>query len=124
MQRPLALEQRNAKLRRKIQAWGRRWRLSGLERRIHVEWSARLRRSLGRAYPERHTVRLSTRLVRATDAALTETLCHEAAHVAVAELFPNRTCRAHGPEWAELVRAVGFEPRARRQRRPRHSTAV
>ena len=43
---------------------------------------------------------------------LPEVLCHEAAHVAVYEIFGS-SCRPHGPEWAELVRKAGFLPRLR-----------
>jgi predicted SprT family Zn-dependent metalloprotease len=43
---------------------------------------------------------------------LEEVLCHEAAHLAVFQLF-GESCRPHGPEWAQLMRAAGFEPRRR-----------
>ena len=41
-----------------------------------------------------------------------EVLCHELAHVAAYELHGRRH-RPHGPEWAALMQAAGFEPRAR-----------
>ena len=95
-----------------IARWGELWGVPGIERRVQVTFSARLRRSLGRCAPTQGTVRLNVRLLKSTAALLVEVLCHELAHVAVYELH-SRRCRPHGPEWAALMRAAGFEPRAR-----------
>ena len=91
--------------------WGCRWKLPGLKDRIIVEFSPRLRVSLGRSYPQRGLVRLNLSL-KTEDALLREVLCHEVAHVAVFELHGTK-CRPHGTEWQTLVRTAGFEPHVR-----------
>ena len=95
-----------------VRRWARLWHLKGLDCRVRIEWSSRLRHSLGRAYPGRRTVKLSLDLAGAPTSLLAEVLCHEVAHVAVGDVFSG-VCRPHGPEWASLVRAAGFEPRTR-----------
>lgn len=91
---------------------GDRWGLRGFGQTLRIEWSRRLRRSLGRVHLERRVVRLSAELAVAPVALLREVLCHEIAHLAVRDLHGHR-CQAHGPEWVALVRAAGFEPRRR-----------
>jgi len=94
-----------------IRRWARRWDSPELANQITCEWSSRLRRSLGLAYPERMLVRLSLLLKEPQYAALfDEVLCHEAAHVAVFRNHGNRA-PSHGPEWENLVRLAGYEPR-------------
>lgn len=94
-----------------IQRWERVWDAPGLTERITCEWSPRLRRSLGRAYPERMLIRLSLLLQEPEFAWLfREVLCHEAAHLAVHHIHGSRA--AHGDEWRELVRRAGYEPRS------------
>jgi predicted SprT family Zn-dependent metalloprotease len=94
-----------------IRRWARRWGAPELAKQITCEWSSRLRRSLGRAYPERNLIRLSLLLKESQYASLfEEVLCHEAAHVATFRYHGNRAT-SHGPEWEELVRLAGYEPR-------------
>ncbi|NLF68864.1 MAG: SprT family zinc-dependent metalloprotease [Candidatus Anammoximicrobium sp.] len=93
-----------------IVLWMRRWRTSGLAKRLVIEFSPRLRQSLARSLPSRRLIRLNPVLQRPQNAALLpEVLCHEAAHVAVFELYGPR-CRPHGPEWSRLVTMAGFTP--------------
>ena len=99
------------RLNRWSKQWGCRWKLPGLKDRIIVEFSPRLRVSLGRSYPQRGLVRLNLSL-KTEDALLREVLCHEVAHVAVFELHGTK-CRPHGTEWQTLVRTAGFEPHVR-----------
>jgi predicted SprT family Zn-dependent metalloprotease len=94
-----------------LRDWGRRWGLPGFEQTVRGEWSRRFRRSLGRVHLDRRVIRLSAELREASRTRLSEVLCHEAAHLAARDL--HGACRAHGPEWAALMRAVGFEPRPR-----------
>ncbi len=115
MSKPHTGEPLSTDLARLIGSWGVRWGLPGLEQRVRVEWSRRLRSSLGRAFPTRRLVRLGEALASGTPALLVQTLCHEVAHVAVAELFPPGA-KPHGAEWAALVVAAGFEPRVRTPR--------
>ena len=97
---------------RLISLWARRWGAPELAKKITCEWSSRLRRSLGRAYPERGLVRLSLLLKEPQYALLfDEVLCHEAAHVATFRIHGNQAA-SHGPEWEELVRLAGYEPRS------------
>jgi len=95
-----------------VAAWAQVWDLPGLESRLRVSFSTRMWRSLGRCQPERRVIRLAAWLRAAPAALLAEVLCHEVAHVAVHELH-GRSCRPHGAEWKALMRAAGFQARAR-----------
>jgi SprT protein len=94
-----------------VRRWTRLWGVRGLDRHLCIEWSPRLRRSLGRAFPDHDLVRLSPALLSAPRSRLLETLCHELAHLAVRRLHGYHR-RPHGPEWSRLVRAAGFPPHA------------
>lgn len=98
--------------KQEIDRWGAVWGVAELSAHVRVEFSSRLRRSLGRAEPRRGVVRLAAALESAAPALLAEVLCHELAHVAV-HLVHRRRVRPHGPEWAALMRTAGFEPRVR-----------
>ena len=94
-----------------IRQWARMWCVAELAGNITCEWSARLRRSLGRAYPERNLVRLSILLQQSPYKHLfEEVLCHEVAHVAVFYLHGRAAC-SHGAEWQKLLKLAGYEPR-------------
>jgi hypothetical protein len=95
-----------------LSQWAAAWKLHGLEGRLHISFSTRMTRSLGRCHPERRAIRLASWLREAPAALFVEVLCHEAAHVAAFELH-GRGCRPHGAEWKTLMRAAGFEPRVR-----------
>jgi predicted SprT family Zn-dependent metalloprotease len=97
-------------IHRLLQDCGDRWGIRGFERTVRVEWGQRFRRSLGRVHLDRRVVRLSVELAAGPVVFLREVLCHEVAHLAARDLYGSR-CRPHGPEWAALVRAAGFEPR-------------
>ncbi|MGE0758260.1 MAG: SprT-like domain-containing protein [Pirellulaceae bacterium] len=94
-----------------IRRWARSWNALTLADQITCQWSPRLRRSLGRAYPQRKLIRLSLLLQEPRYASLfDEVLCHEAAHIVA---YHAHGCRVadHGPAWQELVRLAGYEPR-------------
>ena len=96
---------------RLIQTWTRQWNATDITEDVACEWSSRLHRSLGIAYPERMLVRLSLRLNEPQYATLfDEVLCHEVAHLAVFHLH-SKAATKHGAEWQELLRRVGYEPR-------------
>ena len=99
-------------MQRSIRAWSTLWGVPGLESRVDVRFSDRLRTSLGRCMPSRGVVRLNRRLLKVQPGLLEEVLCHELAHVAVFEQY-GHGCRPHGPEWAALMQTAGFEPRPR-----------
>lgn len=92
--------------------WTVAWGVPGLESRAKVEWSHRMSRSLGRCYPDRHLVRIAAYLRTQPDVVFREVLCHELAHLAVAEIYGSKA-RPHGREWSNLMRRAGFEPRVR-----------
>lgn len=95
-----------------LKRWFALWGLAGFEQYITVSFSGRLHRALGRCYARRRQITLAERLRRMKPSILEEVLCHEAAHMAVFELFGEK-CRPHGAEWAQLMQAASFEPRRR-----------
>lgn len=109
----------NDHLHNAIVGWESTWHTSGLADLTHVTFSARLHRSLGRCVPATGRVTLTTRLRRGSRERLLETLCHEVAHVAV-YMLRGSAAQPHGPEWAALVRAAGFDPGT--HARPRRGT--
>jgi predicted SprT family Zn-dependent metalloprotease len=106
-----------------IQTWGRKWGVPDLAGLVTVEFSGRLRRSLGRYHPAIGRVRLASFLQEAPREVLEEVLCHELAHVAVRHRL-GASARPHGPEWAELVRSAGFEPLTRAPAKLLHEKRV
>jgi predicted SprT family Zn-dependent metalloprotease len=99
-------------LRNHARWWLALWGVPSVAESLTIEWSSRLRRSLGRAIPSRCLVRLSPFLLTARRALVLETVCHEVAHLVV-PLLHREPCRPHGPEWAQLLSAAGFSPRSR-----------
>ena len=94
------LQQRIAEL---FRAWG----IEPID--INVVVNPRLRRSLGRSRPTDRVIELRPDVLTGPKKRLFETLCHEAAHIAVFQRV-NRA-RPHGPEWRHLVSSVGCNPR-------------
>jgi predicted SprT family Zn-dependent metalloprotease len=98
--------------RETVSVWTEAWRLPGLLDQVRIEFSSRMRTSIGLCYPERSLIRLHP-VVRELDEPLfLEILCHELAHVAVHRLF-GRGARPHGREWAALLESSGFPARTR-----------
>jgi predicted SprT family Zn-dependent metalloprotease len=95
-----------------IRSWLVLWGRPGFDEHLAIEWSSRLHRSLGRAFPELGLVKLSPVLLTARRALALEVVCHEIAHIVVPQLHRGR-CLPHGDEWAQLVRVAGFPPRIR-----------
>lgn len=95
-----------------LSQWGGIWGLPRIEERLEIRFSPRFRSSLGRCAPASGEIRLAAFLCDGPSDLLQEALCHEAAHAAVHELH-GRAAKPHGTEWRELMRAAGFEPRAR-----------
>jgi len=97
--------------RRLLRRWAKIWETAALAERAQIEWSSRLTRTLGRAYPQRMLIRLNSWLCESHGAAiLEEVLCHEAAHLAV-HILHGRDAAMHGPEWKRLVEMAGYTPR-------------
>jgi SprT protein len=71
-----------------------------------------MRTSLGLCAPKRRELRIARFVVDGPRDLLLEVLCHEAAHAAVYEIHGRRV-RPHGREWRGLMKAAGYEPRAR-----------
>ncbi len=95
-----------------VASLGTRWSVQTIADRVEIQFSHRLRSSLGRCVPSRRIVRLNRCLLNARPALVEEVLCHELAHVVTFERH-GRHCRPHGREWEALMRAAGFEPRVR-----------
>jgi predicted SprT family Zn-dependent metalloprotease len=94
-----------------IRIWSKKWQAPNLRNKVVCEWSSRLTRSLGRAYPSRMLVRLNRALQHRPYASIfNEVLCHEVAHIAVFLLYGAKAA-SHGPEWKRLVATAGYEPR-------------
>jgi predicted SprT family Zn-dependent metalloprotease len=87
----------------------RTWRSPVLSN-IECVVNPRLSVSLGRYRPALRTIELNARLFQAAWRLRQEVLCHEAAHAEVSWRF-GPSARPHGPEWRNLMRRVGFEPR-------------
>jgi len=88
------------------------WGCSDLASSVVIQFSDRLKSSLGRTRVDTRNVRLNPLLASANERLLDEVLCHELAHIVVYERF-GMSVKPHGPEWAALVRQTGFEPRLR-----------
>ena len=92
--------------------WGSLWGVPDLSSRVQIQFSSRIRRSLGRCTPRAGVIRLNPTLRDVSQEILREVVCHEAAHVAVWMLHGGRV-RPHGPEWKEKIRGAGYESRVR-----------
>jgi predicted SprT family Zn-dependent metalloprotease len=92
--------------------WLELWGTPELAAQATIEFSARMTRSLGRCYPDRRLIRIAAFVGEGDRGLLDEVLCHELAHLAARERHGERI-RPHGPEWKALMRAAGFNPRAR-----------
>lgn len=88
------------------------WREEAIAARTTIEFSSRLRRSLGRSMPASLKVRLHAALQTGTEDVLREVLCHELAHI-VAYARHGNAIAPHGVEWQALVREAGYEPTVR-----------
>lgn len=99
-----------------MRRWTRAWGLPGLEHAVDLSFSTRLSRSLGRCSPSTGRIVLSASLRSQSGARVADALCHELAHVAAYILYGG-AARAHGHEWAQLVRDAGLTPHARREGR-------
>jgi len=107
-----SVEELNARFKEWLGFWGDKWGEPALVPRVTIEFSSRLTRSLGRAYPKRMLIRISTALTRQSHMELLKmVLCHEFAHLAVFHRH-GHAAKAHGQEWRKLIRIAGFNPSA------------
>ena len=88
------------------------WGCSDLASSVVIQFSGRLKSSLGRTRVDLHKVSLNPLLTSTNEQLLNEVLCHELAHIAIYERF-GASVKPHGPEWTALVCQAGFEPRLR-----------
>ena len=87
------------------------WGVDDLNVTATFHINRRFSRSLARVRLKTHRIDLAEAVTQAAPEVLAEILCHEAAHI-VAYARHGETIRPHGKEWAALVRAAGYEPRA------------
>ncbi|UCF38374.1 MAG: SprT-like domain-containing protein [Acidobacteriota bacterium] len=98
-------------IRRWLKDWSRKWNEPSLAQQTKVEFSNRMKVSLGRAYPRRMLIRLNKSLEpRRNLKLLREVLCHEAAHLTVHRQH-GCSAKPHGEEWRQLIRLAGYNPR-------------
>jgi len=89
---------------------GKIWGIPMLNKKLAIEVSHRLKKSLGRCIPTKGLIRLNPILLNTKHSAICEeVLCHEVAHYVV---FLNNgpNCRPHGKEWKDLLMTAGFLP--------------
>lgn len=97
---------------KKINEWFMLWDVNLPISDVTIEFSKRLKTSLGRTHVAKHLVRLNPILLKAEAGYLSEVLCHELAHIAVYEKY-GASAKPHGVQWAELMRKAGYEPHVR-----------
>jgi predicted SprT family Zn-dependent metalloprotease len=89
------------------------WGVPALLERVRIVPAPRMTVTLAHAYPATNTIRISTRVLASGSTELIrEVLCHELAHLAC-RMRHGQRARPHGPEWKELMRQTGYEPRVR-----------
>ena len=88
------------------------WEMSELPGLVRVEFSPRMKVSLGRCLPGRGIVRLNKKLKSQPHAFVREVLCHELAHFVTHRRFGARV-KPHGLEWQRLVELAGYQPNPR-----------
>ncbi|MCX6027088.1 MAG: SprT-like domain-containing protein [Chloroflexi bacterium] len=103
---------RGSLAKRHLRVWARLWGLPNLTRNLSVAYCTRLTRSLGRCVSTSSELLLHPILDTLSTHWFTEVLCHEAAHVAAAQLSRTRV-RPHGSEWQTLMQHAGYAPRTR-----------
>jgi predicted SprT family Zn-dependent metalloprotease len=99
----------SSRLQKQICSWGQLWKTPNIENRIQVVFDPRLSRSLGCSDTRKKIIRLNVGLKNVRRKELLEVVCHEAAHIAVVEIYGN-VVRPHGFEWQHLMRLAGFAP--------------
>lgn len=102
-------------IRALIEGWGSAWGLPHLASEVHVSFTSRLTRSLGRCRPSTGRISLQTSLQQSKRSQLAEVLCHELAHIAVWQMFGSHA-KPHGPEWQRLVSDAGYDSEVRARR--------
>lgn len=89
------------------------WGVPALLERVRIIPAPRMTVILAHAYPATNTIRISARVLASGSTELIrEILCHELAHLACRMRYGRRV-HPHGPEWKELMRQTGYEPRVR-----------
>jgi SprT protein len=95
-----------------LEEWAAAWRVPSLPSTVRIEFSRRLRHALGKCTLRSGSIRLNAGLLGAAPEVIREVVCHEAAHAA-AWMLHGESARPHGPEWKDLMRRAGYEPRVR-----------
>ena len=82
--------------------------LRKLEKRVTVEWNARMRSCAGRAFWPQGKIQLNPKLIEISEDEVKQTLLHELAHLISYERNPRRRINAHGVEWQQACVDVGI----------------
>lgn len=87
------------------------WSVSDLNPRLEIQWSSRMKTTLGLAYPRRSLIRLNKVLsYKENRTLLLEAICHELAHLVIHDIY-GISVNPHGSEWRSLIQKAGYEPR-------------
>jgi len=81
-------------------------------RALTIQVNPRLRTTVARCVACKGVIEISPAVARRTIGSQREIVCHEAAHYVVWHRY-GKTLRPHGPEWAALMTAAGFQPEAK-----------
>ena len=93
-----------------LEEWCRLWIWATDLDTIDIVVNRRLKKTLARGLPRQRRIEVGQNLRRRRLELQLEIAAHELAHLAIHELYGPST-KPHGPEWAGLMRAAGFEPR-------------
>lgn len=83
-------------------------RLPNLEKRVRVQWNARMRTTAGRAWWPDRLIELNPKLTELPEKELWRTLKHELAHLVAYERAGRRRIDAHGDEWRQACVDLGI----------------
>ena len=87
------------------------WSVCDLNPKLEIQWSSRMKTTLGLAYPNRSMIRLNKALANKKNRTLLlEAICHELAHLVIHNIY-GISVKPHGSEWRSLILKAGYEPR-------------
>lgn len=99
-----------AAARRLLATWERSWGTTDLASALRVVPNPRLTVTAGRCAPSKRVIELRPDVFASRSRVFAQVLCHEAAHLAVHQMY-GRNEPPHGDHWSALVEAAGFEPK-------------
>lgn len=101
-------EMEPALLTKLCRQWCQELGLSGLAKRVSVQWNTRLKTTAGTASPQSTAIDLNCRLKAMGNDVLLRILKHELAHLVAHHRAGRRKIAAHGPEWRQACTDLGI----------------